>query len=183
MLRCGMKRSNLKKVHTTFRLTAFVKPSARGERASRGLFCLGGARGNEHRANEGQNFCQLEIRRVTSWSWPQMRRVWGVVDHRAHSSGIWKGMVTGLGTQGWVFSAQISPAALYPGICPHLKTWYLRWILNMANLTNWSQKQLCWSFWQLGAFVMWRPFQKPLPGFGSSGKQFRGTQMGTEIAR
>ena len=47
------------------------------------------------------------------------RWVWGVVG-RAQCSGIWRGMVTGLGTQRRVFSAQISPAALYPGICPQL---------------------------------------------------------------
>ena len=45
--------------------------------------------------------------------------VWAVVG-RAQCSGIWRGMVTGLGTQRRVFSAQISPAALYPGICPQL---------------------------------------------------------------
>ena len=59
-------------------------------------------------SKSGESFCRHKRR----W-------VWGVVG-RAQCSGIWRGMVTGLGTQRRVFSAQISPAALYPGICPQL---------------------------------------------------------------
>ena len=83
------------------------------ERASR-CFCLQPARGNE-RANEGQNFCQLEIH-AESFRRRRKRGGFECRCRRAQCSGIRGGMVTGLGTQRRLFSAQISPPTLYPGI-------------------------------------------------------------------
>ena len=115
-MRNERKRSNLKKVHTTFHPTAFVLSAVcpGRERASRDLFVSGLL---EASSEQTRDKTSVNSKSVESFRRHKRRWVWGVVG-RAQCSGIRGGMVTGLGTQGRVFSAQISPAALYPGICP-----------------------------------------------------------------
>ena len=93
-----------------------VSSSPGRERASSGLFVSGVL---EASSEQTRDKTSVNSKPAKSFRRHKRRWVWGVVG-RAQCSGIRGGMVTGLGTQGRVFSTQISPAALYPGICPQL---------------------------------------------------------------
>ena len=94
-----------------------VVSSLPGERESKQSLFVSGLL--EASSEQTRDKTSVNSKSVESFRRHKRRWVWGVVG-RAQCSGIRGGMVTGLGTQGRVFSAQISPPALYPGICPQL---------------------------------------------------------------